>query len=52
MIFAIFGAPVELINGMLDFNLLGINVLSLVKTLVTLAVTALIVVGILKMTRG
>lgn len=52
MIFAIFGAPVELINGILDFNLLGINVLSLVKTLVTLAITALIVVGILKMTRG
>lgn len=52
MIFAIFSAPSELINGFLDFDLLGINVASFVKTLLTLSITALIVYGILKLTKG
>ena len=52
MIFAIFSAPSELINGFLDFDLFGINVASLVKTLLTISITALIVYGILKLTKG
>ena len=52
MVFAIFDAPVNLINGILDFNLLGINVASLVKTLITLAITALLVFFILKLVKG
>ena len=52
IVFAIFDAPVNLINGILDFNLLGINVASLVKTLITLAITALLVFFILKLVKG
>lgn len=52
MIFAIFSAPSELINGFLDFDLFGVNVASLVKTLLTISITALIVYGILKLTKG
>ena len=52
LIFAIFGAPIELINGMLDFDLFGINVASLVKTLLTLSITALIVWVIIKLVKG
>ena len=51
MIFSIFSAPADLINGILDFDLFGINVASLVKTLITLAVTALIVVFLIKLMR-
>lgn len=51
LIFGIFSAPGELINGILDFNLFGINVASLVKTLITLAVVALIVVFLIKLMR-
>ena len=51
MIFSIFSAPADLINGILDFNLFGINLASLVKTLITLAVTALIVVFLIKLMR-
>lgn len=49
LIFLIFSAPADLINGILDFDLFGINVASLVKTLITLAVTALIVVFLIKL---
>ena len=52
VVFAIFDAPVNLINGILDFNLFGINVASLVKTLITLAITALLVFFILKLVKG
>ena len=51
LIFSIFSAPADLINGILDFNLFGINLASLVKTLITLAVTALIVVFLIKLMR-
>lgn len=51
MIFSIFSAPADLINGILDFDLFGINLASLVKTLITLAVTALIVVFLIKLMR-
>ncbi len=47
-VFAIFDAPVTLIDGMLNFDLFGINLLSLVKTIITLAVVALIVLAIIK----
>ena len=52
LVFAIFSAPVDLINGILDFDLFGINVAGLVKTLLTLGVTALIMWFILKLVRG
>lgn len=51
MIFAIFSAPSDLINGILDFDLFGINLATLVKTLITLTVTALIVVFLVKLMR-
>ena len=51
LIFSIFSAPADLINGILDFDLFGINLASLVKTLITLAVTALIVVFLIKLMR-
>lgn len=49
LIFGIFSAPGELINGILDFNLFGINLASLVKTLITLTVVALITVFLFKL---
>lgn len=49
LIFSIFSAPADLINGILDFDLFGINLASLVKTLITLTVTALIVVFLIKL---
>lgn len=51
LIFGIFSAPGELINGILDFDLFGINLASLVKTLLTLTVVALIVVFLFKLMR-
>lgn len=48
MIFAIFEAPINLINGALNFDILGINVLALVKTLITLAVVAAILTLLIK----
>jgi len=48
MVFAIFDAPARLIDGMLDFDLLGINVAGFVKTILTLAVVAAIVVVLVK----
>ena len=48
MVFAIFDAPVSLVNNMLDFDLLGINVLSLSKTVLTVAVIAVIVTVLIK----
>lgn len=51
MIFSIFSAPADLINGILDFDLFGINLATLVKTLITLAVTTLIVVFLIKLMR-
>lgn len=51
LIFGIFSAPGELINGILDFNLFGINLASLVKTLITLTVVALITVFLFKLMR-
>ena len=51
MVFAIFSAPSDLINGILDFDLFGINLATLVKTLITLSVTALIVVFLIKLMR-
>lgn len=49
MIFSIFSAPAYFINGILDFDFFGINLASLVKTLITLTVTALIVVFLIKL---
>ena len=46
--FAIFEAPVNLVNGMLDFDLFGINVASLCKTLITVSVVAAIVTVLVK----
>lgn len=43
LIFGIFSAPGDLINGILDFDLFGINLASLVKTLLTLTVVAVII---------
>lgn len=54
LIFGIFSTPGELINGILDFDLFGINLASLVKTLLTLltlTVVALIVVFLFKLMR-
>lgn len=51
LIFGIFDAPVRLIDGMLDFDIFDINVLGLVKTLLTLGVTALILVWIFKLAK-
>lgn len=51
LIFGIFSAPGELINGILDFDLFGINLASLVKTLLTLTIVALIVVFLFKLMR-
>lgn len=51
LVFSIFSAPADLINGILDFNLFGINLSSFVKTLITLAITALVVVFLLKLMR-
>ena len=52
LVFGIFDAPVRLIEGMLDFNIFDINVLSLVKTILTLGVTALIITFIVKFAKG
>lgn len=49
MFFSIFSAPAYFINGILDFDFFGINLASLVKTLITLTVTALIVVFLIKL---
>lgn len=49
VIFAIFGAPVELINGVLDFDLFGINLAALVRTLITLSIVGLVVYLIFKL---
>lgn len=49
MVFAIFDAPVTLINGMLDFDLFGINLLSLFKTILTAAVLGLITFVVIKL---
>ena len=49
---AIVTAPGYLIDSILDFNLLGINVAVFVKTLLTLAISALIVWGIFKIVKG
>ena len=51
-IFSIFEAPVTLINGFLDFEILGINLAGFVKAILTLGVTALIVTFILKLIKG
>lgn len=51
-IFAIFNAPVDLINGVLDFDLLGINVASLVKTVLTLCIVGLIAFVVFKLQKG
>ena len=52
MFFSIMEAPIVLIDGMLDFNFFGINVAGLVKTLLTLSITAAIVFFIFKLVRG
>lgn len=52
LVIGIFEAPLTLINGMLDFDFLGINVAGLVKVLLTLGVTAAIMFAVLKITRG
>ena len=48
VVFAIFDAPIRLIDGMLNFDIFGINLSGVVKTLITLAVVALVVFSILK----
>lgn len=52
MVFAIFDAPSRLIDSMLNFDIFGINLAGLVKTIITLAVVAVIVFAILKFTKG
>ena len=52
MVFAIFDAPSRLIDSMLNFDIFGINLAGLVKTILTLAVVAVIVFAILKFTKG
>lgn len=52
VVFAIFAAPVELIDGILNFDVLGINVASLVRTLLTLTVVGIIVFYIFKLSKG
>ena len=52
MVFAIFDAPVRLIDGMLDFDLFGINLASTVKVIVTLAVVSVIIAVIIKFSKG
>lgn len=49
MIFSIFSAPAYFINGILDFDFFGINLASLVKTLITLVAVALVIVFLLKL---
>lgn len=48
MVFAIFDAPSRLIDSMLNFDIFGINLAGLVKTIITLAVVAVILVILLK----
>ena len=52
IVVAIYDAPGRLIDSMLGFDLFGINLASLVKTLLTLSVTAVIVFFIFKMVKG
>lgn len=52
VVFAIFDAPVRLIDGMLDFELFGINLSATVKVIITLAVVAAIVAAIMKFVKG
>ncbi len=52
VVFAIFDAPTRLIDGMLNFDIFGINLAGLVKTLLTLAVVAVILVVLIKMVKG
>ena len=52
LVFTILESPIRLIDGMLNFDLFGINVAGLVKTLLTLSITAAIVFFIFKMVRG
>ena len=49
MIFAIFDAPSVLIDGILNFEIFGINLAAFVKVLVTLVVTSVVVVFLLKL---
>ena len=48
MIFSLFEAPAVLMEGMLDFDLFGVNLFALVKTLLTLAVVAAVVIVLIK----
>lgn len=48
MVFAIFDAPSVLIDSMLNFDIFGINIAGLVKTLITLAVVAVLLVVLIK----
>ncbi|MBE6601227.1 MAG: hypothetical protein E7637_01815 [Ruminococcaceae bacterium] len=48
VVFAIFDAPVQLVNGMLNFDLFGINVLALLQTLLTMAVVGVIIFVLIK----
>ena len=52
LIFSIFSAPVDLINGILDFDLFGINFASLVRSLITLAVVGIALVLYFKFSKG
>lgn len=52
MFFSILESPIVLIDGMLNFDLFGINVAGLVKTLLTLSITAVIVFFIFKLVKG
>ena len=49
LIFSIFSAPAYFINGILDFDFFGINLATLVKTLITLVAVALVVIFLLKL---
>ena len=48
MAFAIFEAPSVLVGSMLDFDFFGINLYSLLKTLLTMSVVAAIVIVLIK----
>ncbi len=52
LIVGIFEAPGKLIDGMLGFEVFGLNVAGLVKTLLTLSVTAVVVYFVIKITKG
>ena len=52
LIIGIFEAPSVLIDSMLNFDIFGINLSMFVKTLLTMAVVAVVVYFVLKLVKG